>query len=345
MTNDRSITRDSQGRLEFLDATRGLAALLVLVHHVLEREWHSYLAFSTEYLNLGRVGIVTFFMVSGYVIPMSLDHASSGEFAVRRFFRLFPPYWIALCIYLVVRTGGPSLGEHAGLSLVANITMTQGLFGWSDYLPPAWTLSIELLFYCQCILLKQRFGAALAARTWWIWLTAYMALCVASRVRDGDAPRTLPLMLFFAALGHAVYLHDAQTQASGQLKRTALWLGVPVVVAGAFVGKDETWRPFDYACSALVGLALFLALHRARGVTFAKPMLLLGGISYSLYLIHPVALELFARADDLAAPARAGLAIATATVLSIPLYLFVERRAIAIGRRQARRFELDRKKS
>ena len=133
-------------RIGFLDGVRGLAAALVVVHHALESQSETYLRWSYAYANLGRIGVVAFFLVSGYVIPLSLEKQDLRTFGVRRFWRLYPVYWVALGSYLLVQVlAGDGLGASPAV-LTVNVLMVQGLIGAPLVLGPSWTLGIELAF-------------------------------------------------------------------------------------------------------------------------------------------------------------------------------------------------------
>ncbi len=64
-------------RLDFLDVARGAAALLVLVEHGLHECVPGYLEFSKRNVVVGQAAILVFFMISGFVIPMSLEEGGS----------------------------------------------------------------------------------------------------------------------------------------------------------------------------------------------------------------------------------------------------------------------------
>ncbi|HEY2673131.1 MAG TPA: acyltransferase family protein, partial [Rugosimonospora sp.] len=87
---------DRTRRIEFLEAVRGSAATLVVLQHLLADEFPAYQRWTYHHVDLGRIGVVAFFLVSGYVIPLSLTGQTLRTFATRRFFRLYPSYWVAL---------------------------------------------------------------------------------------------------------------------------------------------------------------------------------------------------------------------------------------------------------
>ena len=89
------------GRMAWLDAMRGFAALCVVFDHV---SYHVLLPlrhFLSHHLDLGQYGVYVFFLVSGYIIPASLERKGSIRgFWAGRAFRLYPPYLLALAISL-----------------------------------------------------------------------------------------------------------------------------------------------------------------------------------------------------------------------------------------------------
>src|SRR4051812_12421680 len=106
-------------KIGFAHMLRGIAALVVLIGHLghvfwmmpalslylgspemQPRPWWLAIAIDT-YLPVGFVGhfgVALFFLISGFVIPFSLIGRSRGQFAVSRFFRIWPTYAIGLTI-------------------------------------------------------------------------------------------------------------------------------------------------------------------------------------------------------------------------------------------------------
>src|SRR5579864_4968448 len=84
----------SPDRLPFLDVLRGLAALAVVVEHGLAVTVPGYLDFSLGFFDMGQWGVTLFLLISGFIIPVTLERGGSNfKFWVNRFFRLFPLYW------------------------------------------------------------------------------------------------------------------------------------------------------------------------------------------------------------------------------------------------------------
>src|SRR4051794_36699042 len=96
-----------QQRIDYLDGLRGVAATLVLIGHAAEETCATVSAPTLDrildYVGFGRIGVVAFFCVSGFVIPFSFRPPDAvRNFAISRFFRLYPAYWLSLALFLAL---------------------------------------------------------------------------------------------------------------------------------------------------------------------------------------------------------------------------------------------------
>ncbi|MEV4516361.1 acyltransferase [Dactylosporangium sp. NPDC049525] len=325
---------DRTRRITFLEGARGVAAFMVLAQHLIADQYPGYRAWSHDWVDLGRVGVVAFFLVSGYVIPLSLAGQSLRAFAVRRFFRLYPVYWLAFALYLLADPG--ALGGAGAPVVLLNVAMLHGLVGALSILPPAWTLSIELLFYVQSAAAKAIRLLDTAVYAGYGWLALYLLLCVGEMTTGRDLPTTLPMLLFVAALGHALHLRDARGHRAWQ---GLLAAGAVAVPAGAYVGVDGggEWPPFTYSASFLAGLALFGGFYVARRHRFGRTLVLLGAISYAVYLIHPIVMAVTERLTWLPDGwAVVAVDVAATTGIGWLVHRLLELPSIGVGRRLSR---------
>lgn len=143
-------------RLENIDGLRAIAALSVLAQHMFgDMLRHSgventilypYVSTWVYNFDLGRFGVILFFLISGFVVPFSIKGENPlRRFAVSRFFRLYPALWLAiasLSILFWYRGNTPSAS-----TILANMTMAPALFGKTWLSEIYWTLFIELVFY------------------------------------------------------------------------------------------------------------------------------------------------------------------------------------------------------
>lgn len=293
-------------RLTSLDAIRGIAALAVVISHAIEEairlipasSLHDIIqSLAVDYVSLGRVGVVAFFCVSGYVIPFSFAHRRPiPSFLIARFFRLYPAYWVsiagALAMALIVGDAFPPPAQ-----ILANITMVQVMLGQPDLIGVYWTLFYELMFYGLCL------GAFIIGRMQSLpYLLAMIgglsALgLIAALLRHTGMATGVPIGLFmFLAIMHLGTLARVSDRDATPLARRYFAIGLAIVLLTTgpiasigFIQKASNQRIIADVTSLYIGLALFFALRR-RDDLATVPLLFLGKISYSLYLMHPLCL-------------------------------------------------------
>ena len=141
-----------------LEALRGIASIYVLLHHTVFHfniiEKKSLLGF---FFSFGDVAVMAFFLLSGFVISMSLNKNTYDfkEYFLHRFIRIYSIVFIAwilsfLSYYLV--NGMP---KFEFLNIIGNILMLQDLSGQKIGIvttpifnnSPLWSLSYEWWFY------------------------------------------------------------------------------------------------------------------------------------------------------------------------------------------------------
>ena len=142
-------------RMVELDALRGIAAVAVLGYHFTTRyqEQIGHVGGPPVDLLAGKYGVYLFFLISGFVIFMTLERTrTAADFVVSRFSRLFPGYWAALLITsaVVYTVGLPFQRLPVGQWLL-NFTMVQEILGAEHLDGSYWTLQIELFFYVQML--------------------------------------------------------------------------------------------------------------------------------------------------------------------------------------------------
>lgn len=150
-------SREPEGsRLGFLDVLRGVAALSVALYHLgnqgpagTSQFWWA----SHTLLNLGSFGVLLFFVVSGFIIPASLERTNSlRDFWISRGFRLFPLFWVVsfgvVALYALRWIDLPGyIFAHPLKVSIANGSMLAHFLGQPFFIGPAWTLPFEMCFY------------------------------------------------------------------------------------------------------------------------------------------------------------------------------------------------------
>ena len=118
-------------RMVELDALRGIAAVAVLGYHFTTRyqEQIGHVGGMPVDLLAGKYGVYLFFLISGFVIFMTLERTrTAADFVVSRFSRLFPAYWVSrhpqLFKHRSVREAG--LSQRFPLQIVVRIRTIAG---------------------------------------------------------------------------------------------------------------------------------------------------------------------------------------------------------------------------
>lgn len=294
-------------RLAHLDGLRGLAALLVLYQHLVEylvkpaSAWpwlHEHLAFLHGVIDLGKVGVVAFFLISGFIVPYSFRApAAVGRFAISRFFRLYPAYWLSLLVAVVCL---PHLkgASFTSAEVLANLTMLPKVLGHKELLGVYWTLFVELVFYATTVLVFA-LGGLRSLRWCAALVVAFCALALAGAALRAQghpgAPVTLLLYLacmWFGACCRLCFLErlpGAGRVVAGLL--AVLLIVTPLVWGIAFDDDSHTESVLAAVLGCLAGLALFLWCV-ARQALLHPFWLRAGALSYSVYLFHPIGLDL-----------------------------------------------------
>lgn len=321
-------------RIEYIDAIRGIASVMVLIDHAVAYWVPAYRDWSLQYLNLGRVGITAFFLVSGYVVGLTLTKQPIRTFALRRFWRLYPVYWLTTAFYVgVLAAGGDAPLDFSLFVIAINLTMLQGFIGVVSILGPAWTLGVEVAYYAQAVAAKALGILPRASWLGYLWLAGFLAMAVSNVALGSDFTALAPLMLYTASLGYALYVKE--TQDRNDLLRLLLAGGLVVPLGSIALLQaqaGEPWSWMAFVCSFTLGCLFFGLFYLARRISMPQWLLWLGAISYALYLVHISVIELVARLG--AAPIPSVLIVLAGSVaLGGLLHRFVEQPMIALGRR------------
>jgi peptidoglycan/LPS O-acetylase OafA/YrhL len=185
----------TEGRLQSIDALRGIAALgVVLYHAVLQttnavpNNFFKWPVIVLQFLSsFGYIGVFLFFVISGFCIHLQWAKSRAagqpqsiqfGSFWRRRIRRLYPPYLIAFAVFMVMAalTTGINVTHFYIYDVVMHLLMLHNLDSNTCYSINGvfWTLAIEEQLYLAYFLL-------LFLRTRWGWgLT--LLLCALARV-------------------------------------------------------------------------------------------------------------------------------------------------------------------
>jgi peptidoglycan/LPS O-acetylase OafA/YrhL len=331
-------------RLAFVDTLRLVAAGLVVFQHLAERNPASGIKSLLE-LGPGVMGVVLFFLISGYVIPFSVRSGLDPRaFLIRRLCRIYPLFIVAIGIVAIGGwTGFLNQWAHVRdiglMSWAANLLLVQDFLGVPAILGVSWTLIIELIWYAVFAAAIYRFGGRAASVLGAALPAALVLLAMISLGLDTRIPLGRPMMIYAAVLGYQVYEYHA-----GTLSRNALYTAFAVFLGVSWFANIVAYGVFSHPKITLaqalgpwtVAPLLFLLVllpARVRTAAFINKGILplAGAISYSIYLLHPIA---NAAADQyMPESAKVPAALTITIILSVIAYRYVELPGIALGRR------------
>ena len=289
-------------RLQELDALRGIAALSVLLFHFTLQENSKKFGWQFSY---GVTGVDIFFMISGFVIFLTIHKVKKWqEFAIFRFARLYPTYWA--CMFLTIIFISIYDPESINpVQILVNLTMFPVLFNVEDLEGSYWTLAIELTFYLWILLiyLTKSIQHTVPIGFFCIigiilfhWFAPYYPGVYRYAVMKVQLLNHFPL--FFSGI-----LFYNLKFGSFSLKTLAL---IFFSMAASFYLHDKGGRTM-YITTALehdiiiVFYHIVFALFVYGKLTFLirAPLLFLGKVSYSLYLLHQfIGLHLLATLNE-----------------------------------------------
>jgi peptidoglycan/LPS O-acetylase OafA/YrhL len=319
----------------------------------------------------GGFGVTVFFFLSGYLITtlMRLEadrtgHVNLKNFYLRRALRILPPFYIVLLTATALAEAGFLRGT---VPLQAMPVASQMLHfsnywlaknGWGGIATGTgvyWSLAVEehfyLLFPAVFLALKRLrlTGRQMASVFWSSCAVVFIWRCVLVFLLHVSVDRTylcsdtrLDSIAFGCAL--AVWNNPVLDGAGGRQPRSKLWryfvfpAGV-VLLFLTFVVREPAFREtLRYTVQGIALTPIFIAAVRwPQWPVFRllnwQPMRFVGTLSYSLYLVHQVALAVVAQHSRLAGAPRALVAWVVSLAVAWAMYLLVERPCAKLRRR------------
>jgi peptidoglycan/LPS O-acetylase OafA/YrhL len=290
-------------RYVFVDALRGFAALAVLLFHAKAGRHldalspHMPSGLHTLF-DHGDLGVIVFFVLSGFVIAHSMTHQQVnaryvGRFVLRRSIRLDPPYWVSMLLVIALGV----LSTHLIPGKAYQVPSLSDVAVHALYLPGLlerplintvyWTLCLEIQFYLVFAVLMwcaTRLRPRLGERR--AFLTVIIpALALASLSPLGHPLWEVPGLF----LGHwhlflvGVLVWRAVTRPEDRL--VSFLACADVLLLGVAAVRFQSAALFVAATTACVIYAVGRAGKLGSWLK-ARPLQMLGLISYSLYLTH-----------------------------------------------------------
>jgi peptidoglycan/LPS O-acetylase OafA/YrhL len=310
-----------------IDALRGIAALAVTFFHLTGST-----GLSEKIKNSGKygyLGVEAFFVISGFIIPYSMErtgytYQKLSEFLKRRYARLFPPYFMAIIITLLLTflAQGSCNQWLSAKVLLLHVGFLVDIFSMKWMNPVFWSLAIEMQFYIFIafllpLLLKENKIMNIS-----IILFTSLLPCLSFKAAY------LPYWMSLFNLGLFAYLQIKRALSTAVL---IAFLFINVLICALKIGTAE----------ATVGMVAYFFIILSFKIDMEhiyRPLVKLGTISYSLYLVH---WELGRAGVSFARHApylgqneyfRLIMGLCVAILSAFIAYFFVEKKAIKLSR-------------
>lgn len=291
-------TDSMKTHFSLLDAVRFFAAFWVMNFHYLfnqtgDLEWYRY----------GNLGVQLFFIISGFVIVQSLHGKSLKDFAVGRFLRLFPLFWILCTATYVITLIIPHTATVNFTEYLRSMTMFgdlwNGIVGYTRLIDPSyWTLTVELIFYIGIGI----FVYFLSEKNIRYFLGSWLVLSAIAFILKVDHNFYVKLLLVrhasYFAFGGALAL-IATKRATTMFQKYFDWILLFTSAIYAIYIHPRALEPYyvvnpiDIRVITWIHVMFFIAIP---ALVYLSPQIknrkivgllsILGGITYPLYLLH-----------------------------------------------------------
>jgi peptidoglycan/LPS O-acetylase OafA/YrhL len=319
-------------RFYILDPLRLLAAIMVLIYHYsIYFDAASVPSAASGLARFGYMGVIFFFMLSGFVITASAQNRTAFDFLIARAIRLYPAFIACLMVTLVLvyLLSGSSFSF---LSVFANATILNDYLKIPNIDGVYWTLQAELKFYA-CIFLLISFRIFKYHK---YWLVAWLLVAITHFYYKQPF-----FMGWFINPNYSFYFIGGVSAYLISKNNKDLWSWSIFVVAMFFSMYEAAKQTHDFvrvpsatdltiASVVVLSFYIFFALLSMGflNVKKRKGYILAGAISYPIYLLHnkagKAAIEFFGGIH----PSALWVVLTTAMVILIAgvIHIFIEKK-------------------
>ncbi|WP_145104166.1 acyltransferase family protein [Cereibacter sediminicola] len=325
-----------------VDGLRSLAILPILFFHA-----------GVTLFSGGYIGVDIFFVISGYLITTIIrDDLAAGRFSIVTFYerrarRILP----ALFFTLALTTGAalilflPAQLIDYARSLFATATFTANLHFWKNSGYFETSAQLRPLLHTWSLAVEEQFYLIVPVAVWAIWrfvrraemaalliaLLGSLALSIYMTERGPTANFfLLPTRAWELLLGSLVAILPARLALRGPANEAAALAGLVLALAPVVLYTEATPFPGVTALPPCLGTALMIWTGRSAPTLVSRllslgPLVRIGRISYSLYLVHwPVCVFLLYTTLERPGPAQVVLVVALSFLLALISYRWVE---------------------
>lgn len=323
-SGDLTARPSGQSRIPALDSLRGIAILMVVASHLIPGFIIPEESALGQFVNsFGTGGVLLFFFLSGYLIFRNLHRQALPVFLARRFFKLFPAYWVNVIFVAVMGLLFIDYPHFTWPTYLINFFMLQDFFRDQNISVNYWTLVIETRFY---ILIALQFHFLRDRRLLALPGVVFL-LNFAFWLHFGRGSVLLSYLPVFY-VGTEIYRAELADWSHGAVMR--LCVVTAIVAASMLMFVFHTVSSAIYIVVLAAGFVWFL-----RGGLYASLLGFFGRVSYSFYLYHgTLGYELFRLFKGGAIPigAQAAMIFVITAITASLSFFFIEEPGVRLGR-------------
>jgi peptidoglycan/LPS O-acetylase OafA/YrhL len=295
-------------RIWFLQMLRGVAALAVVLFHLFIIFWvsndivqtvcptpvvnftHPWLTISKKildalHLNVGAFGVALFFLISGFVIPISLEKQSTRNFLMQRFFRIYPTYWLGMLVTAGFLAVSAYYLHQPVFYHLKELFINATLFLRRWFETPSidginWTLEVEIGFYALMAVFKQFLSTQIFKQL----VVLPILICLFSLIVGLTFLKFHSALLIFMLMGTG-FLNLYQHRFT--LKTFTLYMAITMACFLVAIHLNSDLHNEPSFTSYLYALACFAVLYCFRDkIPYNGALDFISNISYPLYIVH-----------------------------------------------------------
>lgn len=293
---------DNTNRITYLDGHRGLAIILVAMFHAYTR-WPDLVPYGSEYANFplfqyGYFGVQLFFLISGFVILMTLDKCSSLKtFIYKRWLRLFPA--MLVCSLFIFTTTSffyeRPYGQPNTLDLIPGLTFVEPYI-WEKVTGLSfrsiegafWSLYVEFKFYIFSAFVYFLFGRVFLIIALALAFFSFVFIDIVNQSIDSRYAYLAYILVDHLDFRYFGWFASGCSYYLFYKTNKLFWflIGMAMSVFSSFVsaGSETIELIFILVITLVFGFSVISQV--AQKILSNKLLVFFGFVSYPLYLIH-----------------------------------------------------------
>ncbi|RKD12409.1 hypothetical protein BCY91_12220 [Pelobium manganitolerans] len=336
-------------KINYIQNWRGIAILLVILAHTSHHNVSPDLGikYLDNFIWFGGHGVTLFFVISAFTIfySLELERKSQGQvdfigFMIKRFFRIAPLYYFGIILYKFVYFQNTKFDIDFFLNVVFLHWLKPSAI--SGVVPGGWSITTEFTFYFFAPLIFRWIRSAESALTWFLFsiLFSRISLAILTLVypfEDRVYYELNPLCQFpVFFVGILLFFVIIKNQPLTLTSSQAILIAGILFLEGqiGFILRDY------YFYSLMFALLVYVSVNVYVKNIFGKILGFIGELSFTLYITHFVIIRLLIdyRIIDPSMNTISSFltrflgTLGISIIVSVPLYYFLEKPLINVGK-------------